>query len=55
MCKDEVLNATFASAFAENVSQAPVLSERIQREEQPALDQDEVRVYFRQLNPCKFM
>lgn len=55
MSKDEVLNATFVSVFAENVSQTPVLSERIQREEQTALDEDKVRVYFRQLKPCKLM
>lgn len=50
-----MLNATFASVFAENVPQTPVLSERIQREEQTALDEDKVRVYFRQLKPCKLM
>lgn len=42
-----MLNATFVSAFAENVSQAPVLSERIQKEGQKILDEDKDGVYFR--------
>lgn len=45
-----MLNANFVSVFAENVFQAPVLSERIQKEQQKILDEDKDGVYFRQLN-----
>ncbi|PKU34196.1 rna-directed dna polymerase from mobile element jockey- hypothetical protein [Limosa lapponica baueri] len=53
--KVEALGAAFASVFTSKVSQASVLSERVQGGELPAVDEERVRDYLRELYPYKSM
>nr|XP_013816459.1 PREDICTED: sperm flagellar protein 2 [Apteryx mantelli mantelli] len=53
--KAEVLNAFFAVAFISKVSQASVLTDRIQGGGLPAMGEDRVRNYLRELDPYKSM
>lgn len=53
--KVEALSTFFVSIFTSKVSQASVLSERVQEGELPEADEDQVRDYVRELYPYKSM
>lgn len=51
--KAEMLITFLASVFTNDFSQPTVLSERVQKEEQPAVDEDPVWDYLRELKLYK--